>query len=140
MLKALVLLAVESADAYRARLSAREMLTTALSTQAQLFADVEYMYTMDDDIVRLMTTSKFITLARIVRDNKAGVGALQWAIDALNTNLHNRQAVRKFFTRFSCKEGSALDDENKKHVHFNEKVLAKVLEILEPAQKEQTRR
>lgn len=110
-----------------------------LVQEAEVFTIAKGVYTEDGDPTRLKDTSKFIALAQMVRNNRAAVGALPWAIDMLNINLRYRREVTKFFTRFPCKEGSQLDKENKRHVHFNEEVLAKVLMMLDPKEEEARR-
>ena len=186
MLKALVIMATESADAVRTTTSTTDIPSTVLPPQSQaneqgpsalnntgrvqlytrrdqidvdpdinqktakacistiefvewlvqeagVFTDVGGVYTRDGDFIRLVSTSKFIALAQIVRNYKAAVGALQWAVDVLDTSLDLRREVTGYFLSFPCEEGSAFDDENNRHLYFNEEVLAKVLGILEQA-------
>jgi hypothetical protein len=47
---------------------------------------------------------------------------------------NKRREVTTFFTSFVCRENSRLWKENKEHESFNEEVLAKVLEMLDPRQ------
>ena len=59
---------------------------------------------------------------------------LEKTVEELKVNLRKRREVTRFFTSLACRENSRLWKENKEHEYFNEEVLAKVLEMLDPPQ------
>ena len=111
-------------------------LAAWLVQEVEQFEDIAHLYTMVEkavkvedviqmeNVVWLNSRSLFVVLAQKLRIRAPGqVGMASIYAQETKTNLVFRRHVTTWFMQWPCRAGSALDNENQGHNHFNENVL-----------------